>query len=377
MRNMSKPATKTRVLHVTFDMTIGGAQQVIRHLVENIDQAVIQSEIVCIDNKLGEFGEALTAQGIKIHLLERKQGIDRRMIGELRSIIRSGHYDIIHCHQYTPYFYGFLAAVLLPAKVIFTEHGRFYPDRGSWKRKLINRVIEKFTKSITAISRATKQALIEYENFSPERIEVIYNGVIDKSDIEVDEDQLRSEFDIPSNKMILGTISRLQPIKNQEMMIKSFKQLHQANENTHLLIVGDGTSKSRLEKLAEDLGLTSAVSFTGFQPNPYQFHRLIDVFLLSSFSEGTSMTLLESMSHAKPSVVTGVGGNPELVEDGESGFVVPSDDMTAFTEACQKLVLDSELRAKLGGNARKLFLERFTIDTMVSNFLGLYGRCIR
>jgi glycosyltransferase involved in cell wall biosynthesis len=365
-----------KVLHVTFDMTIGGTQQVIRQLVENMDQAEIHSEIVCIDGKLGELGEILQEQGIPFHILKRQLGFDTSLVRKLFDLIKTNHYDVVHCHQYTPYIYGLLTSLFTGAKVIFTEHGRFYPDYGTWKRKLINPVFSLFTSKLTAISEATKDALVQYESFERSKIEVIYNGIADMSQIEVDESELKNEFGIPEAIFLFGTVSRLQPIKNQQMMINAFKQVHDQEKNTHLLIVGDGEVRGQLEKLVIDLSLSDCVTFTGFQNDPYRFHKIIDVFLLPSFSEGASMTLLEAMSFSKPCIVTNVGGSPELIVNTLNGIVIPSDDTEALVSACNKLYEDSELKNDMGMKGRKRFDDSFNVTLMVQRYMALYQKMI-
>ncbi len=363
---------KIKVLHVTFDMTIGGAQQVIRQLVENMDDSKVQSEIVCIDGKLGEIGEMLQDIGISIHLLKRQQGFDFDLIKQLRKLVKSNQYDVIHCHQYTPYLYGLIASLFTSGSVIFTEHGRFYPDYGTWKRKLLNPFFSLLTAKITSISEATKFALVKYENFNSSDIDVIYNGIQDYSRIKVDETSLKLEFNIPQNDFIFGTISRLQPIKNQEMMIKAFAKVHEKNRNIHLLVVGDGESKERLESLANELHLEGNIVFTGFQRNPFLFHKIIDVFLLTSFSEGTSMTLLEAMSFSKPCIVTNVGGNPELIKHNENGFLISSGDIENFSNMMEKLLNKPKILARMGHDGRKKYLSMFSIQNFISSFNSIY-----
>lgn len=365
---------KTKILHITFDMTIGGTQQVIRQLVENIDSSKFSADIVCIDNRLGDLGALVEKLGINVHLLNRQQGFDYSLIFQLRKLIKKNHYDLIHCHQYSPYVYGLLASIFSPAKVIFTEHGRFYPDYGTWKRKLLNPIFSIFTSQITTISQATKDALVVFENFKREDISVIYNGVIDKSDIDVNEDQLKAKFNIPSDAFIFGTISRLQPIKNQKMMIRAFKEVNEKEMNTHLLIVGDGEMKNQLTSLVKELNLIDKVTFTGFQNNPYQFHKIIDVFLLSSFSEGASMTLIEAMSFSKPCVVTNVGGNAELIIDSVNGVVVENDNKQKFAKGMLLLINDKALYKKCSLQARVLYESTFTVKKMVTDFEAIINK---
>lgn len=368
---------KVRILHVTFDMTIGGAQQVIRQLVENMDQDQFKIDIACIDGHLGELGEILMGQGFKVLLFERQTGLDYELVKQLRRLVKQNNYHVVHCHQYSPYFYGLLATLLSPAKIIFTEHGRFYPDYGTWKRKLINPIFSFFTSKIITISESTKDALVRYENFGRSSIITIYNGITDKSHIDVNEQALKKAFKIPESAFLYGTISRLQPIKNQGMMIEAFKQVHDEHSNSHLLIVGDGEIRSQLEQQVKDLDLDNDVTFTGFQKNPYRFHKIIDVFLLTSFSEGTSMTLLEALSHSKSCVVTRVGGNPEIIENKENGIVIESSDIKALALVCKDLLKNPKYRKSLETEARKSFLNRFTVDKMVTQYLDVYSEVIK
>jgi glycosyltransferase involved in cell wall biosynthesis len=352
-------------------MTIGGAQQVIRQLVENMDESEIQSEVVCIDNRLGELGEILQKQGVKVHLLNRQPGFDFSLVKQLYTLIKTNHYDVIHCHQYSPYVYGLLASILTSAKVIFTEHGRFYPDYGTWKRKLLNPLFSLFTAKITAISYATKDALVKFENFNANDIVVIYNGIKDNSDIEVDESALKEQFNIPNHVFIFGTISRLQPIKNQPMMIRAFALVHSEHGNTHLLIVGDGESRVSLEQLSKELKMEQHITFTGFQKDPYRFHKIIDVFLLTSFSEGASMTLLEAMSFSTPSIVTNVGGNPEIINN-KNGCLVKSNDTINLCSKMGNFLKDSNMRLIASKGARATFKKNFLVSHMLLEYTKFY-----
>ena len=166
-----------RVLHVTFNMGIGGTEQVIRQLVTGFNPQEVYNEILCIDGYVGPIGEDLKARGIRVSAVKRNPGFDRSLIKAIRGHLKAGSFDIVHCHQYTPYLYGWLAARLTGCKVVFTEHGRFHPDRYRYKAALINPVIAMMTPAIVAISSATRDALSRYEFIPKRKIQVIYNGI--------------------------------------------------------------------------------------------------------------------------------------------------------------------------------------------------------
>ena len=356
-------------------MRIGGTEQVIKNLIEGADSTQFDMSVFCIETPLGPWGEELKKSGISIEAINRNPGFDTKLITAIRRYIKEHKIDILHCHQYTPYVYGVIAAIFTSTKVIFTEHGRFYPDRSSWKRKIINPILSQFTASITAISKATKQALITYEFFNSDKIEVVYNGIIDLSQRTFDTKGTQQELNIAEDEIIFGTISRLDPIKNHIMMLSAFSQLVQTHPKCKLLIVGDGEMRSQLEQLTNELNIGDNVVYTGYKASPQKYLDVIDVFLLTSFSEGTSMTLLEAMSFSKPSIVTDVGGNPEIVIDNETGLIIPNDNSESLVTK-MKLLLDQKLRNTYGENAKARFEAQFSLKNMSKRYSSIYKKCL-
>lgn len=361
-----------KVLHVTYDMRIGGTEMVIKSLIESFNNTEIVMSIFCIESPLGPWGQQLRAKGVDISQFSRRAGFDWHLIFAIRAHILENKIDIVHCHQYTPWVYGALASFLTPAKVIFTEHGRFFPDYGTWKRKIVNPVLSSFTANITSISSATKHALVEYENLHKEKIEVIYNGIepLEKLD-EMKIAEFKCSFGLPSNCLVLGTVARFDPIKNHSMMLSAFSLVLETIPNVYLIIVGDGEERTNIEEKINKLGIQQNVILTGYQSNPARYMNIFDVFLLSSFSEGTSMTLLEAMSLNKPCVVTDAGGNAEVIKDGYNGFVTPNNDSEAFSSAIIKL-LQSESFVAMSEKARRRFEEKFSVSRMVCAFSDMY-----
>lgn len=365
-----------KVLHVTFNMAIGGTEQVIRQLITSTSGDRVQHSIVCIDGYVGEIGKSLEKQGITLYSVQRQPGFDLSLIQTIRGIVRDGKFDLVHGHQYTPYLYAWLAARTTPARVVFTEHGRFYPDRYRYKAMLINPVISLMTPAVIAISRATARALSRYEFIPASKIRVIYNGIagLDREPGEMV--RIRSDLNIPDNALVVGTVSRLDPVKNQAMMIRAFQRFREQVPDAVLLIVGDGPERDALEKQVAACGLQDRVRFTGFIEQPQQYLALMDIFLLSSFTEGTSMTLLEAMSLGIPCVATRVGGNPEIVVDGETGLLVVSDDAEGFAGAMIRLAKDTETRKRFSAAGIRRFREEFSVNRMADEYLSVYQYCM-
>ena len=361
-----------KVLHVTFDMRIGGTEQVIKNLIEGSDLKRFAPSILCLESPIGPIGELLVRKGYRIDIISRKEGFDLGLIFKVRRFIKDNNIDIVHCHQYTPWVYSALAAFMTGKKVIFTEHGRFYPDRTSWKRAIINPILNLITDRVTVISTATKQALINYEYIPPSKIQVIYNGIVPLIPDKSRNAEIRNTYVISDHTRIVGTIARLDPIKNHAMMLRAFRIVAESYPNTKLMIIGDGEEMENLKQACHELGIVNHVIFTGYITEPVYYLDLMDIFMLSSFSEGTSMTLLEAMSLSKPCVVTDAGGNSEIVEHEVNGLVTPNNDASAFADAIIELLKDKKKYQKMCYASLDRFNRKFNLKYMLNAFQYIY-----
>lgn len=354
-------------------MRIGGTEMVIKNIIEGCDKEKYGMSIFCIEEPIGPWGKELEENGISIHSKNRKEGFDFSLISAIRRVLKSEKIDVIHCHQYTPWVYGVIAAIGIGTKVIFTEHGRFYPDTSSWKRRMVNPILSFFTDSITAISKATKQALVDYEFLSANKIEVVYNGITALEKFEPNEiDSLKRELSIKHTDIVLGTVARLDPIKNHAMMLDAFSMVLKKHPSTKLVIVGDGKLNKELKKQCELLSIANSVIFTGYITKPSLYIQMFDIFLLSSLSEGASMTLLEAMSVGKPCVVTEAGGNSELISSENNGLVTENKVVESFVFAILEIIRNDYERTKMGKTSRERYSQLFSVDIMSGKYASLY-----
>jgi glycosyltransferase involved in cell wall biosynthesis len=365
--------SKKKILHVTYDMRIGGTEMVIKNIIEGCDQEKYDMSIFCIEEPIGPWGKELIDNGTPIHTESRKEGFDFSITRAIRKVLKEERIDVIHCHQYTPWVYAVIAAIGMHKKVIFTEHGRFYPDSRSWKRRIVNPMLLLFTHSVSAISKATKQALVDYEFFPAHKVEVIYNGIkalqlIDEQDVIA----LKQELSIRPDDIVLGTVARLDPIKNHAMMLNAFSIITREYTNTKLVIVGDGELNAELKAQCKKLSISDRVIFTGYITKPSRYIQLFDIFLLSSLSEGTSMTLLEAMSLAKPCVVTDAGGNSEIVLSHINGVVTENGVSEFFANGIRDVILTDDKTLYMGIASQERFLQLFSADIMNKKYSELY-----
>lgn len=364
---------RTRILHVTFNMGFGGTEQVIRQLINNLDPDRFECEIACIDGEPGELGQQLARdRGIAIHTRQRKPGFDTTLVRWLHRIIKKGRFDVVHGHQYSPFLYGWLAHWLTGSRIVFTEHGRFHPDRYRKKARFINPLIARTSHSLIAISQATRDALGEYEYMPRSKIQVIYNGIEPPSRDTNREKQIRAKLELTPEDIVIGTVARLDPVKNQSLLLKATRRLLDEGYPVRLLLVGDGPEREKLEAHMRELSLETSVVFTGFQQNPADYLGLMDVFLLPSFTEGTSMTLLEAMSLGVPIIASRVGGTPEIVEHGKTGLLFDSGDEGGLVHALKILLDTPDTKRQMTSKARKRFQQAFSARQMTDQYQSLY-----
>jgi glycosyltransferase involved in cell wall biosynthesis len=362
-----------KILHVVISMVVGGAERLVYDMVKYPAFASNPPVICCMD-ALGELGEKLRSEGYTVHCKGRQPGLDFEMITWLRDIIRQEKADVVHAHQYSPLFYAAPAAFLAGrVKVVYTEHGRFYPERSSWKRSLFNPLLALGVSHLVSISNATAQAMATYDNFPQSRIKVIHNG-IDCSGMlpAVDKRAKRKELGLSETCRIIGTAARLNSIKNIPMMLRGLKLVLQSMPDVCMVIAGQGEEEEKLKGLALELGIADNVKFIGLRFDLPEVYQLFDVFLLTSFSEGISVTLLESMASGVPSVVTDVGGNREVVVEGETGFLVPVDaDQQLSLRVCE-LLQNQEKAVQMGRIARERVVRDFSVQGMMEAYCRLY-----
>ena len=255
--------------------------------------------------------------------------------------------------------------------VVHGEHGWDVGDpRGtSRKRLFVRRFCSRWIREFTCVSRDQREWLTGRVRVK-QAVTQIYNGVdTDRCAPAGDAAETRAELGLPLDAFVVGAVGRLDPIKNHPHLFEAFARLREVRPDARLIVAGEGPELSRLESLAGP-----GISLLGNRPDIPRLLRAMDVFALVSRNEGISNTILEAMSSALPCLVTSVGGNPELVEDGRSGRLVAPGDVDAMADSLIAYAGDPELCARHGDAARVRVLERFSISSMVSGYEAVWGR---
>jgi glycosyltransferase involved in cell wall biosynthesis len=301
--------------------------------------------------------------------LRRLAQIARRLT-QLRPVI-------IHTYFFWSILYGRLLKLM--GKIDHVVENR--DDQGfNWGRLeyALLRLTASLPDRVVCVSEAVRQTVLERERLDPERVVVIHNGIdLGMASGEDRGDQLaelRERHGLDGEDLIVGMVANFnRPIKGARYFVEAMPQILAAVPRARFLFLGGGNEEGPLRARVAELGVSAAVVFAGFQTQVELYYELMDISVLTSLSEGLSMTLLESMSHGLPVVATRVGGNPELVTDGETGWLVPAKDVGAFASRVIALLQDPALRRKMGAAGRRVVQERFDITDTSRAYEELYA----
>lgn len=369
--------TPLRVGFVVHVMQVAGAEVLVRETIRRLGNAITPT-IFCLD-RVGTIGEELAKDGVDLVCLNRKPGRDYRVSWRLAKEARKRKIDVLHAHQYSPFFYAALAKPLLwprMPKLILTEHGRHYPDIVAPKRRAFNRLIlDRLADAVNACCAFSAKALRDNDGFAGARIEVIENGI--------EAENYGPAADIASQKLKMGLdpsrrylihVARHHPVKDQATLLKGFAAAAKAFPDVDLLMVGDGPLRSELESLAESLGIWHRVQFLGIRRDIPELLRAAEAFALTSVSEAASLTLLEAMASGLPAIVTDVGGNGEIVREGQEGLLFPRGDAEGCANAIRRLFGDPLFAKRLGTAARQRVLEKYRLEQTIDAYHRLYQK---
>jgi glycosyltransferase involved in cell wall biosynthesis len=331
-------------------------------------------QVICLDQP-GAWADELRRRGIAVHTLWRQPGLDVGIPAKLAGLFRRHSTRIIHAHQCTPWFYAALSRLIFRRpRLLLEEHGRFYPEVESPSRVLVNRVlIRRLTHRFIAVSKDIRERLHRYEGLDLDQIEVVYNGVEPASRITAKERAaLRREFGFGDEHFVVGTVGRFDPIKNLPMLVNSVDSAGRQISALRGLLVGDGPVFPEIQALVQRASMSDRIRLTGYRNDARRLVQCLDLFVLSSFSEGTSMALLEAMASGVPVAVTEVGGNPEIVLANQTGWTIPSESSEALTNVIINAVTEPDTRRRFGLAGQRRFEDHFTMDRMIGAYRERY-----
>lgn len=367
---------RPRIAHVLHRLDFAGAEVLAADLSRQLRDRY-EFIFLCLD-AVGALGQRLQSEGFKVVNLARKPGLDLATVRRLRRLARQHRIALLHAHQYSPFSYAAMARFpTARPRILFTEHGRHYPDVRKPKRVVANKLLLRPADHVTAVGQFVKRALVDREGLPAKRIDVIHNGIDPDrfGDASADARQVvRAELAIPPGAPIVLQIARFHPVKDHTTALHAFARARQTVDRAHLVLAGDGPQRHIIEKLVADLRIQSHVHLLGVREDIPRLLAAADVFMLSSLSEGISVTLLEAMAAGLPVVATAVGGNAEVVEHGRTGLLSPRQDATTLAHNLTAMLSHAILRQRMGAAGRKRLEARFTQQQMHDAYAAVYHR---
>lgn len=373
---------KPRIAHVLHRLQVAGAEVLAADLIRKLGDR-FDFTLLCLDG-IGELGKTLASEGHEVIELGRRPGIDLAVARRLGRLLRDRGIDLVHAHQYTPFFYAALSRSLPPRSawrahppLLFTEHGRHDPDPRKRSHLLANRLLLGRHDRVTGVGEFVKRALVRNEGLSDRRIEVVYNGIDpecfpprDDASIAAARRRLGLDRDTPA----LMQVARFHRVKDHETSVRAVAELTKRGRDFTMVYVGDGETREAMERLANELGVAGRCRFVGVRRDVREILPAAEVFLLSSVSEGVSVTLLEAMATGVPIAATDVGGNREVVAHGESGLLSPRGDASSLAGNLETMLEDAPLRQRMAEAGRRRLHARFTQRQMHDRYAELYDR---
>ncbi len=379
-----------KIIFVNLGSNISGVEMVILRLIDSIKKLGVESFVVCAED--GKFSEELTARGVVVKIipmasLTRSYNPLRyityltayfHVTKLLGSFIKTTNGDIIHCNFISTAFYSLIAAKLTNTPLVFHMHQIL-------KERTVNKIFVKIVSAgvnkIICVSQAVKSNLLGF-GVDPEKCEVIYNSVPPEKGNEREvAGGFRRELGIDENVKVITLVGQIAEWKGQDVFVDAVKQLVKKFPRIKAVIVGEIISpvaekyKKRLVEKVELQGLSDTVVFTGFRDDVGKIMADSDVIVHASILPDPLPTvIIEAMSRGKPVVATNVGGVPELVEDGKTGFLVPPGDACALAEAIEKLIAGPERARKMGSEGKRTIAEKCDPAENVSRVLRVYNQ---
>lgn len=354
-------ARRIRICNVVLSLQPGGLENGVVNVVNRLDTSMFESSVCCLQ-EAGEFADRLRRE-VPVAVMGLRPGNDPLLPLRLASLFRKLDVDIVHTRNAESFFYGVVAAKLarVPA-VVHSEHGRKFPETRA--RSLLQRFLLRHVDAAFTVSAELREALWTHLRIPRDRFEVIANGV------ETTRFGGPPATCSPTAPPVIGSVGRLVAVKNFPLLLRAVSRLRDA----HVLLVGDGPERGKLQALARDLGLESRVEFAGHRDDVSPWLRRMDVFVLPSTSEGMSNTLLEAMAAGVPAIASNIGGNPELIEHGVTGLLFESDSESSLLAQLECLLGSEALRTQLATNAGVRVRQDFSIDAMIHRYEDLYRR---
>ena len=371
------------ICHVIYRLAIGGLENGLVNLVNRLPSDAYRHSIICLTDAT-EFSGRIRRNDVEIHELGKKPGKDFAVYVRLWHLLRRLRPTIVHTRNLPALDGTFTAWSAGIPRLLHGEHGRDTLELAGRNRKYNNlrRLSRLVVDQYVAVSRDLGDWLQDEIGVPPSRVNLIYNGVDTErfSPLGPKKSALPEGF-APNGSIVLGTVGRLETVKNPQLLAKAFCLILEARSDLRsvlrLALIGDGALRPEVERILVQHHAEDLAWFAGFRDDTPSLYRAIDIFVLPSLREGISNTALEAMASGRPIVATRVGGNPEIIPEGMAGQLVASDDPSVLAAAILRYINNPQLAKRHGETGRSHVMTNFSLASMVEKYDALYRAQLR
>jgi glycosyltransferase involved in cell wall biosynthesis len=378
-----------RVLRVIARLNMGGPALHVAYLTHGLRERGYDTTLVAGSLARGEDSMEFVARELGIeatHLPELRRDIapirDLQATLRLAQLIRRLRPDILHTHTAKAGAVGRMAAALVgdarPPIVVHTFHGHvlrgYFGPRLSYGFRLLERWLAKRTDALVAVSPEVRDELVRLGvapagKFHVVRVGIELSGRVAGVDGRA---ETRRRLGIAGESFTVGWVGRMTGVKRTSDVLLAFKRLRERGVDAFLCMIGDGPEREQLERRAHELGIMKRTLFLGYQEEVAPYYAALDAMILPSGNEGTPVSAIEALAAGRPVVATRVGGLPDVVREGEDGFLVAPGDVDELAERLEQLAGDDELRRRMGEAGRERVLPRYSVERLIDDVDALY-----
>jgi glycosyltransferase involved in cell wall biosynthesis len=352
----------------------GGAETVLLNIAKNLDRSQFNPTVVLL--RPGWFWGHLLEHNIETKVIHSRRAWDVSFLIRLIKNCRQLKVDLIHSHLPGANLYSCLVGSVLRIPVIATFHNElFMPGRSERHKVLKFFLIRNLASKAVVVADYLKSDFINKAKFPIQKLITVYNGIeVAPYRLNFDISAKKRELGIEEDELIVGNVANLRPPKGHQYFIKAAEQICNNRNRVKFLIVGEGKGKlkAEIEEQIKKSNLKDKVILMGFREDVKELLHVMDVFVLSSISEGLPMAIVEAMAASKPVVATKVGGLPELIVPDFNGFLVSPGDPSALANKIMVLLNDKKLREQFGARSKEIVENKFSLEKMIGKYQNLY-----
>ena len=358
---------RMRVVYLVPDLGVGGAERHVTTLMPALDPERYEPSVICIGKEGALFG-ALRLSGVPAVALHRTK---RQAFAAIRDLVRELRRlapDVVIMRGYSAEGLGRIAARIakVPTSIVWVHNYGDTEPRGALRTRA-DRVLDRLTDGYFGVARAQLDYMVDELGYPAEKISIVYNGVDPALFDPTDDRSVITQLGVADGDRVVGILAAMRPEKDHALLLEAAPLVLSDLPTAKFLMVGDGPLRTDLERQARELGVADRVVFTGVRSDIPELLRGLDVFVLSSYSvECFPMALLEAMAAGRPAVCTAIGGVPEMIIDGGTGFLVPPRDAQELAEPILTLLRDPPLRRRMGEAARRRVEVEFSLRASVT-----------